>query len=395
MILRTTQTIAALSLLLMPGLAPAQAAKPDGAKKPEKTPDTLVFANGEQLTGELETATADGITFKSAMAGEIKVPWKNVKELRSDKQFALLTKGEKLKRKNAQAVVPEGKVSVADKQLTVATATGPKVVPVADADLLVDARGVRQGGEPSAGAAAGLGRDGAGGVSLVRSTQNSTTFNGGINLVRASPGVSWLPARSKTILDYNQSYGTVSQPNTVPATPTIETNVFHADAERDEYFTPRAFVFASATFDHNFSRSWTCSRRMAGSGLTLLKNSHRELDLKADAHYEKQVFFNSALNPRSWLRRRTRTCSGLLFRRSICASCAMGWCFNEFGSISPSWYQSNMSATQPNAYSAHINASLGFPVFKGHWLQRGRGGRLPEQCAGGVEAQHRASSPPT
>ncbi len=162
MILRTTLASVALCLLPAPAMLHAQAAKPPA----QKQPDTLVFANGEQLTGEFETAIADRITFKSAMAGEIKVPWKNVKELRSDKQFERLTKGQKLKRNDARG----------------GTATG--------------------------------------GVSLVRSTQNSTTFNGGINLVRASPGVAWLPARSKTILDFNQSCGTVSQPNTTPPTAT-------------------------------------------------------------------------------------------------------------------------------------------------------------------------------
>jgi hypothetical protein len=38
---------------------------------------------------------------------------------------------------------------------------------------------------------------------------------------------------------------------------------------------------------------------------------------------------------------------------------------NEFGSISPAWSQSVSSATQPNAFSAHINGALVFPVYKG------------------------------
>lgn len=339
-----------------------------GAQDAKKTPDTLVFSNGEQLTGELETATADGITFKSAMAGEIKVPWKNVKELRSDKQFALLTKGEKLKRKNARAIVPEGKVSVADSKLTVATATGPKVVPVADADLLVDGAAFDKAVNHSPGLLQGWGGVAQGGVALVRSTENSTTFNGGINLVRASPGVSWLPARSKTILDYNQSYGTLSQPAAVALaanTPTtIETNVFHADAERDEYFTPRAFAFASATFDHNFSSQLDLQQAYGGGlGVTLLKNAHRELDLKADAHYEKQVYFNTLLNATATAQ--NQNLFGSTFSEKYLRFLRYGLVFNEFGSISPSWYQSNMSATQPNAYSAHVNASLGFPIYKG------------------------------
>jgi hypothetical protein len=365
MILRTTLKIAVLALLLPVGVL-AQGAKPDAAKKPAKTPDTLVFSNGEQLTGELETASADGITFKSAMAGEIKVPWKNIKELRSDKEFALLTKGERLTRKSARAVVPEGKVSADDKMLTVATATGPKVVPIADANLLVDGAAFDKAVNHPPGFFHGFGGTAQGGVALVRSTQNSTTFNGGINLVRATPEVSWLPARTRTVLDYNQSYGTVSQPGTTPATPTIETNVFHADAEQDQYFSPRAFVFGSATFDHNFSSQLDLQQAYgAGLGLTLLKNAHRQLDLKGDAHYEKQRFFNSALNPTFIATTQNQNLFGSTFSEKYLRYLRYGLVLNEFGSFSPSWFQSNSSATQPNAYSGHVNATLGFPLFKG------------------------------
>lgn len=373
MIVRTTLLMrqrtgfAALLVMLVPALLGAQDAMPAG-KNAEKTPDTLVFANGEQLTGELESATAEGITFKSAMAGEIKVPWKNVKELRSDKEFALLTKGEKLTRKSAKAVVPEGQVSVADYKLTVATATGPKVVPVADADRLVDGAAFDRATNHRENFFQGWGGTAQGGVALVRSTQNSTTFNGGVNLVRAVPLVSWLPARSRTTVDYNQSYGTVSTPTPglMPPVSVIETNVFHADAEQDRYLTPRLFVFGSATFDHNFSSQLDLTQAYGGGvGVTLLRNAHRELDLKGDAHYEKQRYFNSALNPMFDATLQNQNLFGSTFSEKYLRFLKYGLVLNEFGSISPSWFQSNRSATQPNAYAAHVNASLGFPIYKG------------------------------
>ena len=371
MILKTTL---AIGLVLVTAGMGAQGA-PAAEKKADKTPDTLIFANGEQLSGELETATSDGITFKSAMAGEIKVPWKNVKELRSDKEFALLTKGEKLTRKSAKAIVPEGKVSVAKDQLTVATATGPKVVPVADANLLVDAKAFDKAVNHPAGPLQGWGGVAQGGVALVRSTQNSTTFNGGVNLVRAVPLVSWLPARSRTTVDYTQSYGTISTPvPAVAATPTtpavaasvstIETNVFHADAEQDRYFSPRVFAFGSVTFDHNFSSQLDLQQAYGGGlGITLVKRASQQLDLKGDAHYEKQRYFNNATNLMATTQ--NQNLFGSTFSEKYLRYLRHGLVLNEFGSISPSWFQSNMSATQPNAYSAHVNASLGFPVFKG------------------------------
>ena len=55
--------------------AMAQAAKPQ--------PDTIVFTNGDQLTGTFERAVGDTVFFKSDMAGEITVPLSKIKELRS------------------------------------------------------------------------------------------------------------------------------------------------------------------------------------------------------------------------------------------------------------------------------------------------------------------------
>ena len=75
----------------------AQAVKPVA----NSGPDTLVFSNGEQLTGSLEKADAKGITFKSPIAGELSVKWADVKELKTDKKFAVLTARQKLTRQDA------------------------------------------------------------------------------------------------------------------------------------------------------------------------------------------------------------------------------------------------------------------------------------------------------
>ncbi len=324
-------------LLLIPLAAFAQA-------KP--APDTLVFINGEQLTGELERANADGITFKSAMAGEITVKWNNIKELRSDKNFAVLTARQKLTRRDALAVVPQGKISIADKQITVSSNSGTKVVPVANADRIIDASGFDKALAHRAGIFEGWGGLAAGGVSLVRATQDSTTFTGAINLVRSTPQVDWLPARDRSVLDYNQSYGTVSQAGTA----TVKTNIFHADAERDEYFTPRVFAFGSVTFDHNYSQSLNLQQAYGGGiGISLLHTAATQLDFKGDAHYQKESFFDPTQNANLF---------GSTFSEKYLRYLRKGLVFNEFGSVSPSW-------NDTNDYSAHVNASLGFPVYKG------------------------------
>ena len=103
-------------------------------------PDTLVFVNGEQLTGALEKATGAGIIFKSDMAGEINVPWAKIKTLTSTKSFAILTAKQKLTRKDASALVPQGAITADTKTITLTPPanTPGKTIPVSDASLLVD-----------------------------------------------------------------------------------------------------------------------------------------------------------------------------------------------------------------------------------------------------------------
>ena len=357
MTMRTTL----LFLALLPTGVFAQAAKP--------APDTLVFSNGEQLTGALEKADAKGITFKSPVAGELTVKWADVKELRTDKKFAILTARQKLTRKDAEAVVPEGKVSVAEKQITVDTVKGPVTIPIAQADRVIDADGFDKAVNRKTSLLQGWGGTASAGVSLVRSTQDSTTFNGGINLVRATPNVDWLPARTRSSLDYNQSYGTVSQ----AGIPTVKTNIFHADAERDEYFKPRVYAFGNATFDHNYSSSLSLQQAYGlGVGITLLKNAVRTLDFKGDVHYERQSFLPA---PSTVAVQPSLNLVGSTFSEKYLRYLAKGLVLNEFGSISPAWYQTSSVAVgtlpEPRAYSAHVNASLGFPVFKGFGFNLG------------------------
>ena len=289
------------------------------------------------------------------MVGEVKIAWANIKELRSDKSFALLPRSEKLNRSTAAAIVPQGTISVEDKNIVVATSTGPRTVPVADADRILAAAAFTRAISHSPSLLQGWSGAATGGASLVRSSQNSTTFTGAINLTRSTPEVDWLPARSRSIIGYTQTYGTTA--NTTPPLDTVETNIFHASGEQDVYFTPRVYAFGAATFDHNFASFLDLEQAYGGGvGITLLKNARHELDFKGDIHYEKEVFFNSPANL-------TATSSnanlvGSTFTENFAQHLLKGFLVTEFGSVSPSWNQSN-------AYSAHINGNLVFPVFKG------------------------------
>ena len=40
----------------------------------------------------------------------------------------------------------------------------------------------------------------------------------------------------------------------------MKTSIYHADGERDEYFTPHLYGLGAVAFDHNFSQGLICSR---------------------------------------------------------------------------------------------------------------------------------------
>lgn len=312
-------------------------------------PDLLVFVNGEQLTGTLEKADGKSITFKSTMAGEINVPWSNVKTLHSSQTFAVLKPKQQLTRKDALTSAPEGAISAetADKttELSVTSPTATTRLPLTEIEQLIPTADFTKALRPKrfdqgwAGTAAG-------GLSLVRSTENSTSFNGSIALTRALPSVAWLPAASNTSIAYTQSYGTTSQ----AGQPTVKTNIFHAAAEQDEYFSSRLFVLVDGTFDHNFSSNLDLQQDYGiGVGYNALKTPKQELDIRADVHYEKQSFFDPGT---------TADIIGSTFSENYLCNLPKKIVFTEFGSYTPAW---NVLA----AYSAHVNGSLGFPVYKG------------------------------
>src|SRR6202012_6298748 len=66
------------------------------------TPDVIVFANGDQLTGTLERATGDSFVFKSDVVGEVTIPAGKIKELHTSGKFVALRKNEKITRTSKQ-----------------------------------------------------------------------------------------------------------------------------------------------------------------------------------------------------------------------------------------------------------------------------------------------------
>jgi hypothetical protein len=333
---------AAISLLFLVLLPPAgvhaQAAKPE--------PDVVVFPNGEKLIGHFESFIGGTAKFKSDTLGEITIDLSKVQELHTSEKFAVIGKNVKLARGEKDGQIPLGTISVAGKTVHVNPGNGQPghSVPVGDLNNIIDEASFNQAFRHSSFFQKWNGEI-AFGTSIVEATQNSLSLNTSVTLVRAIPAENWLAPRNRTTADFSDSYGKVTQ----PGTPTVKTSIYHADAERDEYFTSQVFALGSIAFDHNFSQGLDLQQIYGGGiGWSAIRKSNETLDFKGSIDYEKQQFQTSNQN---------QNLANSVFAEFYTVKFAHGIALNQQLSASPAW-------TNTRAYSAYASVGITFPVYK-------------------------------
>jgi hypothetical protein len=255
----------------------------------QPAPDVLLFTDGEKLTGHFVKSSGAALTFHSDTLGDITVDWSKVKELTTSAKVAVIPKGVRIRKPGDAAGIAQGTLAMQDQQLHLTSAPGepPHSIPVADAGQIVDQAGFEKSLSQQPGFFEAWKGTLTIGAAVVNATQDSETFTGAVNLVRAIPTEGWLEPRNRTILDLNAAYGEVTQ----PATPSIKTAIFHGDAERDEYFSPRLYVFGQGAFDHNVSQGLDLQQTYSGGiGFTLIQRANETLDLKGSVSYISQQF---------------------------------------------------------------------------------------------------------
>jgi hypothetical protein len=343
-------------LLLAASASHARAQAPAKPPAPKPPSDVIVFTNGDQLTGTLERGAGNSVVFKSDMAGEINIPLDKVKELHSAGSFAVLRKDQPVKSTAAARKIAPGTVAYTDGKLTVdRPAAAPEVVPEAQIANIID----------QATFAKDIGKSGLldgwtgavnGGATIVRSTDYGETFTTGIALVRTMPTVSFLPSRDRTSLDLQETYGKLTSPvipQTTPPSPAAVTvtSIFHTDAERDEYFSPRVYALAQTAFDHNYSQGLSLQQLYGGGvGWTVIKSDKQQLDLKGTIQYEKQAYFASSGTP-------SQNIIGSTVSETYHRNLPRKLVLTESVSALPAW-------NNTNDYSANGTVSLAMPVFK-------------------------------
>ena len=309
-------------------------------------PDVLTFSNGEKLIGHLIRAGSSSVTFHSDSVGDVTVDWSKIKELTAAGKFAVVSKGTKLKRNEVDGQVAHGSLNVTDQKIQVSPGSGQpqRTVAVANTSNVIDEaefqKAIRGSGffdDWKGGITAG--------VALVEATQTSQTFTGAIHLTRAEPTQDWLAPHDRTLFNFVGSYGKLDQPNT----PTVKTEIYHLDAERDEYFSPRMFGFGQADFDHNFSQGLDLQQTYsAGIGVSVMKTAVQTLDLKGSISYISQNFSGGA---------KSESLIGSVFGEAYHRKLPFGIIFDQALIVTPSW-------NNTSAYSANGSAGFTMGLYK-------------------------------
>jgi Protein of unknown function, DUF481 len=255
--------------------------------KPATDPDVLVLSNGDTLHGRLVNVIGGKVTFHSDPLGDVSISWDKIKELHSAQKFAVLDKTVKLRSKEQENQIPTGPVDVAGDTLTVHSEAAPAPMPVKNVEHVVDGPTLNRQLFHEPGFLAGWSGGATAGATLVQATQNQYSFSGGLSLIRAVPSVPWLIPRNRTSATFNGSYGKITEAGTAP----LKSAIYHAEGERDQYFSPRVFALGQVAFDHNFSQNLQLQQIYgAGLGWTALKTENQEVDLKGTIQYERQQF---------------------------------------------------------------------------------------------------------
>jgi Protein of unknown function, DUF481 len=313
--LQSRRFLTILSLFLFAALsglsqsAAKKSAEPATKKEPE-IKEELTLKNGDRLTGQLMNSTGTEIKFKSDLAGEVTVKWENVKELKSVREFAVVPKDVKDARDSA--AVPQGTIKIGEKGILVSplsevkpeggvapagevtkpsavktVATPAKEIPAPQISDVVDDVTYQKEIHKKIGFKSGWDGHITTGTSMIYSTQNSYLFQVDTALKRSVPTVSWLDPKLRTTINFTLSAGKTTQ----PGTETTITNIYHVDAERDEYFSKKGYYLQALSFDHNFAQGLVLQQNYGfGIGSTLFKKEDSEFDVTADLHYESQQF---------------------------------------------------------------------------------------------------------
>ena len=327
------------------------------APAPNPATDVLVLSNGDTLHGNFVSEIDGNVTFHCDPLGDITLGWDKIKELHTNQKFAVLDDKTGIRSKKAARQLPVGTLEVANSTLTLhpENAAAEPSIPVKSVQFIMDQAELDKQVNHEPGFFSGWNGAATAGAALVTATQNQYTVSGGIGLVRTVPTASWLKPRDRTSIDFTGSFGKIVQPAYTSGTTTVpavvsKSAIYHAGAERDQYFSPRFYALGQVAFDHNFGQDLDLQQIYGGGfGWTVLKTPKQEANLKATIQYEKQQFITGGSTGNQNLIGSTFAASYVLHLKLFT--------FVQGVSFIPAY-------NSMRAYSAMENNTFAFPAYK-------------------------------
>jgi hypothetical protein len=307
--------------------------------------DLLILSNGDQVTGQLLSATDTAVTFRGTAAGNITIPWSKVKEIRSSRSFAAIRKGLVLTSGADRSQVPQGLLSLKDQQLEIRSdpQSPPVAIPLADLSSLIGDKAFADAFQRKKLLSSWSGSASTG-VALIQSTQDFRSVSFDFHAARNDPEEAWIRQRSRTLLHFQNVSG-----ETKSAEAVVKISVVNAMAEYDHYLTPRIYLFGMASFEHNYSQGLDLRQSYGGGpGFVLLRSERQTWEAWAALRFSNQDFADATLN---------RKIFGARIGQTYTRKFANGMVFFEQAGIAPGF-------TDKKSYFAGYSTSLTLPVYR-------------------------------
>ena len=238
--------------------------------------DTVVLKNGDHLTGTVEVSDGKDVTLKTDFAGEIKIQWSAVQELKTDKPIYVVTPDKK---------TVSGTVSTDGSNLLIHTANNGTVQIALAQVTVVRSSDVETAYEKSLHPSLLEAWKGGASLGFAVARGNSETTN-------LTTGFT---AGRKTLHDELTLYeSSLYSTNDLPGGGVIANSIL-GGAKFDRNFTKRLFVFVSADYAHDALQDLNLRQIYSGGlGVHLINNPNTTLDFLAGANYTRETYGGGA-----------------------------------------------------------------------------------------------------
>jgi putative salt-induced outer membrane protein YdiY len=308
-------------------------------------PDTLIFQNGDRLTGRLLSATGVAIIFQSDVAGNVTVAWGKLKEVHSSRKFTAIRQSFVLPADGDTSQAPHGTLAFNQQNLEIRKdAQSPSVsIPLSALATVVDDKEFAEAFERKPFWSAWKGAASAG-FAMMQGTQEFRNVNVDFQAAYTAPSAVWMQRRTRTRLSFQETYG-----HSMDQGESIRMSAFNAVAERDYFLKPRFYLFGVASFEHNNALGLDLRQNYGGgAGYVVIQGERQSWEVWAALRFSDQRFSDQE---------RTGRLFGARIGQTYTRKTAKGIVFSEQAGIAPAF-------TGRKSYFGGYSLSLTLPIYR-------------------------------